>query len=64
MPLDYVLYDISYANIVMLGATLPSIKSNKQRNGASAAGAAGQDVIDAEDPKNRERVKKFFSSVD
>lgn len=62
MPLDYVLYDISYANIVMLGATLPSIK--KQRNGATAAGAAGQDVIDAEDPKNRERVKKFFSSVD
>lgn len=48
----------------MLGATLPSIKSHKQRNGASAAGAAGQDVIDAEDPKNRERVKKFFSSVD
>ena len=64
MPLDYVLYDISYANIVMLGATLPSIKSYKQRNGASAAGAAGQDVIDAEDPKNRERVTKFFQSVD
>ena len=64
MPLDYVLYDISYANIVMLGATLPSIKSHKQRNGASAAEAAGKDVIDAEDPKNRERVKKFFQSVD
>lgn len=64
MPLDYVLYDISYANIVMLGATLPSIKSRKQRNGASAAEAAGQDVIDAEDPNNRERVKKFFQAVD
>lgn len=46
---DYVLHRISYANAVLYGAVLPSYKSSKDNK---------EPVIDADDPRNREAVKK------
>lgn len=58
MTIDDVLYGLSYANLVMLSATLPTYDSPKTGKND------GQEVINASDPQNRQRVKEFFNSID
>lgn len=58
--MEYVLYDLSYPNLILLGATLPSYNYEKAQKGSSV----NDDVIDAEDPNNKEAVKNFFNSID
>ena len=58
LPFDYVLYDMSYANVIMYSAVLPSYNSKKKN------GAANQKVIKADDPKNRDKVREFFENCD
>jgi hypothetical protein len=57
--MDYVLYDLSYANLILLGATLPSYDSEKSK----ASSHRHEEVINAEDPRNKEKVRQFFNSV-
>jgi hypothetical protein len=52
--LDYVLYEMSYANIIMYGSVLPSYNSRQKDSEGRA------DVIRADDPKNRNIVKKIL----
>lgn len=53
--LEYVLYELSYANMIMLGAVLPSYESSKT--------PSTQDKeINAEDPKNRDLVRSIFAN--
>lgn len=59
--MEYVLYDLSYPNLILLGATLPSYNRDKDRKDRQTQ---GQDVIDAEDPRNKDAVKQFFNSID
>ena len=59
--MDYVLYDLSYSNLILLGATLPSYNYDKEKRKRSSE---GQYVINAEDPKNKDAVKQFFNSID
>lgn len=56
--MEYVLYDLSYANLILLGATLPSYDSEKNK-----ASRKNEEVIKAEDPRNKEKVRQFFKSV-
>ena len=56
--MEYVLYDLSYANLILLGATLPSYDSEKHK-----ASHKNEEVIKADDPRNKEKVKQFFKSV-
>lgn len=58
LPFDYVLYDMSYANVIMYSAVLPSYNS-KMKDGKS-----NQKVIKADDPRNKEEVRKFFETCD
>lgn len=44
---DYVLYEMSHANTILYSSVLPSYDDIKEK-----------DRINADDPKNRERVKK------
>ena len=58
LPIDYVLYDMSYANLTLYGASLPSYRSHSK-------GKQGEEeVIDASDPANKERVRAFLDSID
>lgn len=59
LPFDYVLYDMSYANVIMYSAVLPSY-SSKKKDGAGH----NQKVIKADDPSNKEEVRKFFETCD
>lgn len=62
-PFDYVLYDLSYSNLILLGATLPSYDAEKKKGGRQTGKRLDEEVINASDPKNRKRVKDFFNSI-
>ncbi len=53
---------MSYANMIMYSAVLPSYKAKKQqRDGKKDKGK--EEVIKADDRKNKDRVRKFLASV-
>lgn len=55
--MEYVLYDMSYANMIMYGAVLPSYKSHKKNE----TGKAGDnEKINADDPRNRDKVRQIL----
>jgi hypothetical protein len=56
----YVLYEMSYANLLLYSASLPSIRNRRKGKGE----APEQDVIDAGDRRNRKRVSDFLNSYD
>ena len=60
LPINYVLYEMSYPNIILYGAVLPSYSSKKKDKKDSGK----QDIIKVDDPKNREKVRKILDSID
>lgn len=58
-PLDYVLYDLSYSNMILFGAVLPSYQSKEDKEKMKQA----QDVIKASDVKNNDKVKDLISKM-
>ena len=54
MTFDYAVYEVSYANIILYGATLPSYKSKNSNT------SDGKIVIDANDPANNEIILAMF----
>lgn len=51
----------------MLSATLPSYKTDDNRQGGKRRGKdikSGQDIIWADDPRNRDKVKDFFNAIE
>jgi hypothetical protein len=59
LPVDYVLYDMSYANMIMFGAVIPSYNSKRKGKDGKE-----QEIIKVDDPQNRERVKEIFDQFD
>ncbi len=62
LPLETVLYDLSYVNVVMYGATLPSYgagKADRERKRKEAG-----ETIRADIPENRERVRAMIRSFE
>ncbi len=59
LPLDVVLYDMSYVNTLMFGSVLPSYDPEKHKKIA----AKQQDVLKVDDPSNRDKVRKFLDSI-
>lgn len=55
LPVDYVLYDMSYANLVLYGASLPAYRSPKTKNGKKQ-----EEVIRVDDPRNSDKVLKLL----
>lgn len=54
--MEYVLYDMSYANMIMYGAVLPSYKSPNKNE----TGKADNEKINADDPRNRDKVRQIL----
>jgi hypothetical protein len=57
LPIEYVLYDMSYANVILYGASLPTYQS-KRKNEKT------HETIKADDPRNKKRVSDFINSID
>ena len=60
LTFEQVLYELSYPNLILYNAVLPSYQSKDRARGSDS----GQEVIKADDPKNKERVKQFFDSIE
>ncbi len=56
LTIDYVLYEMSYANMIMYGSVLPSY-NNKDKG---ADNNNDNEVINADDPKNRDKVRSIM----
>lgn len=52
MTFDQVLYDVSFANVVLYGSALPSYDDEKEED------IKGEEIINADDPANREKVRE------
>lgn len=50
MTLDYVLYELSFINLRMYGAVLPSYNSKKDKDGRG-------EFVNADDPANLDKIK-------
>lgn len=59
--MDYVLYEMSYANMQLYSASLPTYK--KPKTGDSKPGEK-QEIINAGDPKNKDRVREFLDAIE
>lgn len=51
---------MSYANLTLYGASLPSYKSPKDKDKSQGK----HEIIDAGDPKNKEQVRAFLDAMD
>lgn len=61
MCFDYALYDLSYSNLIMLGAVLPSYNGGKEKERGNSAGG-DEDELRADDPRNNEKVMQMIDS--
>ena len=57
MTFDYVLYDMSYANVMLYSAVIPEFKSK-----IKGKGDKNETVINADDPRNRDIYLKFVKT--
>ena len=67
LPFDYVLYDMSYVNVIMYSSVLPSYKGKgkgKGKEDGKKGGGEPQKVIKADDPANRDEVRRFFETCE
>lgn len=55
------LYDLSYVNMIMYGAVLPQYKSHNKQGKQDGK---REEVIKADDPSNRDRVREILQAID
>lgn len=62
LPFDYVLYELSFANLTMYSAVLPSYDSKKDGDGKK--GKPQKDGIEMrmDDPRNNDRIRQLFQT--
>lgn len=51
LTFDYVIHELSYENLMMYSAVLPTYESPKDKN---------KEVVDADDPANREKLRAII----
>jgi hypothetical protein len=54
LSIDYVLYEMSYANVIMYGSVLPCYRHESDKD------SKDNEVIDADDPGNRELARNVM----
>lgn len=59
LTFEEVLHGLSYPNLILYNAVLPSYNP-KTKSGSDN----WREVIKADDPRNKERVKQFFDSIE
>lgn len=59
LHIDYVLYDMSFANLNLYSASLPTYRKPDK---AKAPGGGHGEVINADDPKNRDKIRQIIDA--
>jgi hypothetical protein len=55
LPIDYILYELSYANLIMLSATLPNYDKEEKEE---------EEVLDMSNPNDQARIDQLLGIVD
>lgn len=55
LPIDYILYELSYANLIMLSATLPGYDKEEKEE---------EEVLDMSNPNDQARIDQLLGIVD
>ena len=63
LPIDYVLYEMSYPNMILYSASLPSFKKPPKQDGKTDNSGAKQETINAGDPNNKDKVRALLDSI-
>jgi len=50
MTFDSILYELSYANLILYSSTIPG-RDDEQKS---------EEIINADDPKNKEKIRKIL----
>lgn len=56
LPIDYVLYDMSYQNVIMYSACLPSCSGK----GRGKEGKGDDERLDGDNPDNQKRIRQIL----
>ena len=59
---EYVLHEMSYANAMIYCATLPTYDSDDDEKSNKETDRKENEIINADDPANRKKVKDFFKN--
>lgn len=57
---DYALFRLSYANIILYGAVIPSFGTKKDGDDKDAEYGKGGETVSADNPEDWEKIKKFY----
>lgn len=57
LSIDYVLYDMTYANMLLYSASLPTFKKPEDQNGT---GKSDDRIINGDDPEMQAEINKLF----
>lgn len=66
LTFDDVLYNVSYANVILYGAVLPSYNSRKKEDSRKGIDKDGKPhkVVKADDPRNAEKIRKYLEQCE
>lgn len=56
MPFKDILYNLSYANLILYGAVIPSLDDGEKKQ-------KGKDVLYAQDPRNRDMYLQLINNM-
>lgn len=59
MPFKDILYNLSYANLILYGAVIPSFDDGEKKQ----KGKDGKDVLYAQDPRNRDMYLQLINNM-
>ena len=63
MPIKEVLYNLSYRNLILYGAVIPSFDSGNRKDSSDGKASDGEEILWVDDPKNRQRAIEMISKM-
>ena len=63
MPFKEILYGLSYKNLILYGAVIPSFDSDEKKDEDDRNGNGDEEVLWVDDPKNRQRAIEIIQQM-
>lgn len=59
--MEYVLYEMSYENLIMYGRVLPTFDKDKYKKGKGKGRSGRDERINGDDPSNRDKIRALLN---
>lgn len=63
MPFKEVLYDLSYQNLILYGAVIPSFDSGDKKDNGDGKSGNNEEILWVDDPNNRQRAIEMIQKM-